>query len=171
MAAGSAIVWPWRRATDDHDARGHGRDLECVVTAARAVGQTQPSRASGAETGLDWPMATASLPVAAAMAGGVQPSGRDGVELPCLVCGVLFMALRADRRTCSPACARRDRAGRTAARLQRIGRACEACGRMFVAGRADKRFCSSSCRLRAHRRRRRGTPTDEPTDTICRLAG
>ena len=145
--------------------------MECVVTAARAVGQTQPSRASGAETGLDWPMATASLPVAAAMSGGVQPSGRDGIELPCLVCGVLFMALRADRRTCSPACARRDRAGRTAARLQRTGRACEACGRMFVAGRADKRFCSSSCRLRAHRRRRRGTLTDEPTDTICRLAG
>jgi predicted nucleic acid-binding Zn ribbon protein len=144
--------------------------LECVVTAARAVGQAQPSGASGAETGLDWPMATASLPVAAAMAGGVQPRGRDGVELPCLVCGELFTALRADRRTCSPACARRDRAGRTAAKLQRIGRACEACGRVFVAGRADKRFCSPRCRLRAHRRRRM-KPTDGSTEATSRLAG
>jgi hypothetical protein len=51
---------------------------------------------------LEWPSATARLPVASAMAGGVQPRGRDGVELLCLVCGELFMALRVDRRTCSP---------------------------------------------------------------------
>jgi hypothetical protein len=144
--------------------------LECVVTAARAVGHAQPSGASGAETGLDWPMVTASLPVAAAMAGGVQPRGRDGVELPCLVCGELFVARRGDRRTCSPACARRDRAGRAATRLQSSARNCEACGRAPVNERADKRFCSSKCRVRAHRGGRRGTPIDVPTAVTPGLA-
>jgi predicted nucleic acid-binding Zn ribbon protein len=156
----------------DQDARGRGRDFECVVTAANAAGQARPhSPLFHAEIDREWHVATASLPVAEAMAGGVQPRGRDGVELPGLACGTLFMALRIDRRTCSPACARRDRAGRTAARLQRIGRACEGCDRMFVGGRADKRFCSSRCRLRAYRQRRRGTLTDETADTRSRLAG
>jgi len=141
------------------------------VTAARAVGRARPRGASDAETGLEWPMATAGLPVAAAMAGGVQPRGVDGVELRCLVCGRLFMALRVDRRTCSPACARRDRAARAAARPQRLGRACEACDRAFVAGRVDKRFCSPTCRLRAFRRRRRIAPTDGSAEATCRLAG
>jgi hypothetical protein len=48
------------------------------------------------------------LPPAAAMAGVVQPRGHEGVELRCLVCGQLFVAKRRNRRTCSPACARRD---------------------------------------------------------------
>jgi hypothetical protein len=121
------------------------------VTAARAVGQAQPSGASGAGTGLDWPMATASLPVAAAMAGGVQPRGRDGVELPCMVCGVLFTARRADRRTCSPACARRDRAGRTAAKLQRLGVPALPETKEFRDAQAD----SARVHLRARRRRGR----------------
>jgi hypothetical protein len=102
---------------------------------------------------VEWPSAKAGLPGAAAMTGGVQPRGRCGVGLRCLVCGDLFMARRVDRRTCSPVCARRDRADR-AAKLERSGRACEACGRLFMAGRADKRFCSSRCRVQAHRRRR-----------------
>jgi predicted nucleic acid-binding Zn ribbon protein len=171
LAERSVIVWPGRQAAGGHDARGRGRDFECVVTAARAVGQARPhSPLFHAEIDREWHVATASLPVAEAMAGGVQPRGRDGVELRCLVCGGLFMALRIDRRTCSPACARRDRAARAAARLQRLGRPCEACGRVFMAGRADKRFCSSRCRLRAHRRRRM-KPTDGSTEATCRLAG
>jgi hypothetical protein len=127
----------------------------CVVTAANAAGQVRPPGFTGrSQAGFVRPVATVDLPVAEAMAGGVQPRGRDGVVLPCLVCGELFMARRVDRRTCSPGCARRDRAARAAARL-RLGRACEGCGRMFVAGRADKRFCSSACRVRAYRRRGR----------------
>jgi hypothetical protein len=146
--------------------------VRSVVTAAKRASQVRPAGLSDRpEAGLDWPVAMADLPVAAAMTGGVQPRGRDGVELPCLVCGELFTARRLDRRTCSPGCARRDRAGRAAARLQRVGRACEGCSRMFAAGRADKRFCSSWCRVRAHRRLRRGTPTDETAETTSRLAG
>jgi predicted nucleic acid-binding Zn ribbon protein len=169
---GPATVWPVRRATGAHRARRRGRPARSVVTAATGAGHLRPASLPGRPVaGFVRPVAIADLPVAAAMAGAVQPRGRDGVELPCLVCGEPFMARRVDRRTCSPGCASRDRAGRTAARLQRLGRACEACGRMFVAGRADTRFCSSRCRLRAYRRRRRATPTGEAADTTCQRAG
>jgi hypothetical protein len=43
--------------------------------------------------GLEWLAATAGLPVAAPVSGGVQARGPGGVELSCLVCGALFIAL------------------------------------------------------------------------------
>jgi hypothetical protein len=86
-ARGAVARWPRRRAT----------------TATLAAESRSGGRPDHADTGLGWPLAVAGLPVATAMAGGIQPSGRGGVELPCLVCGKLFMAQRVDRRTCSPA--------------------------------------------------------------------
>jgi hypothetical protein len=136
--------------------RGRGHRLGHGVTTASPVGHVGPScRSDRAEACLGWPAAaTAGLPVSTAMAGGVQPRGPDGVELPCLVCGAPFMALRLDRRTCSSVCARRDRVDRAATRLQRVRRACQECGRVFVAGRTDKRFCSPVGRNRARGRAR-----------------
>jgi predicted nucleic acid-binding Zn ribbon protein len=121
-----------------------GGPTTCVVTAAKPAGDARPSsRPDYTKTVLDSAVAVVVLPPSKAIAGGVQPRGPDGFELPCLVCGALFIALRVDRRTCSLACARHDRADGAAA------------------GRTDKRFCSSRCRVRAHRRRRRRTPIED----------
>ena len=142
-----------------------------MVTVTEEAGRGRPPALPGHPmAGFVRPKATAGLPATGVMAGGVQPRGRDGVVLPCLVCGELFVARRVDRRTCSLGCARRDRAGRAATRLQGSARICEACGRALVSGRADKRFCSSKCRVRAHRRGRRGTPIDATTDVASGLA-
>jgi hypothetical protein len=171
--SGAIALWPRRRAAAASRVRVHARLAGCVVTAANAASQARPDGwADRTGTGLECPVATAGLPVAVAMAGGVQPRARGRVELMCLVCGHLFMALRVDRRTCSPACARRDRADRAAAKLERFGRACEECRRLFVAGRAGKRFCSSRCRVRAHRRRRPMTSIEDSFDVpAARLLG
>jgi hypothetical protein len=165
--------WPRRRPTAaTHDARETAAtSWWCVVTGSEWTGQGRPRGLPGRPVaGFVRLAAAAGLPAAGVMAGGVQPRGRDGVELPCLVCGELFVARRVDRRTCSPGCARRHRAARAAARLQRMTRTCEACGRPLVNGRADKRFCSSKCRVRAHRRGRRGTPIDATTEVASCLA-
>jgi hypothetical protein len=60
-----------RRAAGGHHGEGAAVPLECVVTAARAVGHL-----SGAETGMEWPMATASLPVARPDRPGIHPNPR-----------------------------------------------------------------------------------------------
>jgi predicted nucleic acid-binding Zn ribbon protein len=158
--------------------RNQGRAINVAVigggvAVAKSIGEVRPeSRSDGTDAGQEWPVAIVGLPPSRAMAGGVQPRGRGGVELPCLVCGELFMALRVDRRTCSPACARRDRANRAAAKPEQYGRACEVCGRALVAGRADKRFCSSRCRVRAHRRRQPMTSIEDRVGVpVGRLPG
>jgi hypothetical protein len=83
-------------AVTNHSKRGAGRGhrLEHVVTTADAAGQARPDgRPDHTGTGLDWPRPRPGLPVAAAMAGGVQPTGPDDVELACLACGALSLAL------------------------------------------------------------------------------
>ena len=99
-------------------------------------------------------MAT-DLPKPVAMAGVVQPRGRHGVELRCLVCGQLFTATRRDRRTCSPRCGRIDAATRRTARGAAGDRRCAHCGQRLVGGRSDRLYCDVRCRMRAYRRRLR----------------
>jgi len=101
------------------------------------------------------------LPSPAAMAGVVQPRGRDGVEIRCLVCGQLFTATRRDRRTCSPRCGRIDAATRRKSRGTPGNRRCAHCGRRLVGGRSDRRYCDVRCRMRAYRRRLRDRAADE----------
>ena len=60
-----------------------------------------------------WP--PSGLPEPVAMAGVVQPRGRSGFALRCLVCGEWFVSGRRDRRTCSDTCRRKDAATRRAA--------------------------------------------------------
>jgi hypothetical protein len=72
------------KAVTNHSKRGAGRGhrLGHVVTTANAAGQARPDgRPDHTGTGLDWPRPRPGLPVAAAMAGGVQPTGPDDVEL------------------------------------------------------------------------------------------
>ena len=161
--------WSGHRATAADRCEAAAVTWGRVVIAANRASNARPSgRFDRTGTDREWPPATASLPVAVAIAGGVQPRSGDGVELQCLACGDMFVALRVDRRTCSPACARRDRTDRVAAaRSQRVGRACEGCGRAFVAGRVDKRFCSSQMPAA-------GAPAAPPHDAdrgLCRRAG
>lgn len=93
------------------------------------------------------------LPWPVAMAGVVQPRGRDGVvELRCLACGRLFVAARRDARACSRSCAARLWPSRDSTPPD--VRRCEDpdCDKV-VTGRSDRRFCSDRCRKRAQRRR------------------
>lgn len=95
------------------------------------------------------------LPAPSVVAGVVQPRGRKGVELRCLVCGQVFEARRRDRRTCSDRCAHRDKAARRRAREESDGRPCTGCGRTFLGGSVTRRYCHPNCRAQAYRRRQR----------------
>jgi hypothetical protein len=126
--SGAAVMAAMTKAADN----GHGRDTPGVT------GQPLPV--------LPWPVA---------MTGVVQPRGRDGVELRCLACGLVFVAKRRDARSCSRRCAARLWPSRSEARTSTGVRRCEepSCDTVLT-GRSDRRFCSHRCRKRAQRRRR-----------------
>jgi predicted nucleic acid-binding Zn ribbon protein len=130
-------------------ASGHGQSV------ANMAGQPQPE-----------------LPQPVAMAGVVQPRGLAGVELRCLACGVMFVANRRDKRTCSRRCAATLWPSRNKTRPAADGRRCENtdCDTVLT-GRSDQRFCGDRCRKRAHRQQagRSAAPTsNQPTQTAER---
>jgi hypothetical protein len=74
------------------------------------------------------------LPPQAAMTGVVQPRGRAGVELRCLVCGHMFTAGRSDRSTRSRRCGPIDATNRRATDSVRH------CSQQLVGGRSDRPY-------------------------------
>jgi hypothetical protein len=136
----------------------------------RGSGNARPSsRPDHTRIGLEWLAATAGLPVAAPVAGGVQARAPAVYRI---VMPSMRRALHSPRRPgptrCDLAAAYPpDHGARRSVTMFSSRRA--GGRRVFVAGRAEKRFCSSRCRLWAIRRAQRMTPIDYARASIARI--